>query len=67
LRVQENRLIRRRERELKELRALQFVRKAQEEEELKTAAQAALVAEHQQQPFQFSELGFVSSEERFSQ
>jgi hypothetical protein len=67
LHLQENRLTRRRERELKELRALQSARKAKEEEELKTAAQAALVAEHLSQPFELSALGFVFSTERFTQ
>ncbi len=67
LQIQENRLVRRRERELKELRELQATRKASEGQELKQAAELALVAEHHQQPFQVEKLGFVFSTERFAQ
>ena len=66
LHLQENRLVRRRDREMKELRALQETRKAKEAEELKVAAQAALVAQHQNQPFNLTELGFDFSTQRFS-
>ena len=66
LQLQENRLMRRREREMKELRALQAERKAKEDEELKQAAQAALVAEQNHQPFQLEELGFEFSTQRFA-
>ena len=64
--LQENRLVRRREREMKELRALQAERKAKEEAELKQAAQAALVAEQNHQPFQLEQLGFEFSTQRFA-
>jgi hypothetical protein len=66
LQLQENRLVRRREREMKELRTLQETRKAKEAEELKAAAQAALLAQYQNQPFDLEELGFVFSTQQFS-
>jgi hypothetical protein len=66
LHLQENRLVRRRDREMKELRTLQEVRKAREAEELKLAAQAALVAEHNQQPFNLEDLGFEFETHRFA-
>ena len=66
LQLQENRLVRRREKEMKELRTLQETRKAKEAEELKAAAQAALVAQHQNQPFDPTALGFVFSTQQFS-
>ncbi len=50
LNLQENRLARRRERELAELNKLQELRKANEEEKLKTAAKAQLLAQHEQKP-----------------
>ena len=67
LHLQENRLTRRREKELKELRTLQDARKAKEAEELNQAAQLALAAEHDQKPFQVEKLGFEFSTERFTQ
>jgi hypothetical protein len=66
LQLQENRLVRRRDREMKELRTLQDTRKAKEAEELKAAAEAAIVAEHNQQPFNLSSLGFEFSAHRFA-
>ncbi len=50
LNLQENRLARRRERELAELTKLQELRKAQEEEKLKEAAKADLLAQHLRSP-----------------
>ena len=67
LQLQENRLVRRRDREMKELRALQADRKAKEEAELKIAAQASLVAQHLKQPFELAELGFEISTQRLHQ
>jgi hypothetical protein len=67
LQLQESRLVRRRDREMKELLALQETRKAKEAEELNQAAQAALVAERDQQPFNVNTLGFEFSTERFAQ
>ena len=61
LELQENRLSRRRERELKELHSLQAARKAKETEELTRAAQACLLAKHHNQPFNPAENGFVFS------
>jgi hypothetical protein len=66
LQLQESRLVRRRDREMKELRALQETRKAQEAEQLNQAAQAAIVAERDQQPFDVTTLGFEFSTERFA-
>jgi hypothetical protein len=66
LHIQENRLTRRRDREMKELRTLQDTRKAKEAEELKIASEAALVAEHNSQPFQLEDLGFEISTQRFA-
>ena len=66
LHLQENRLVRRRDREMKELRPLQETRRAKEAEELKVAAQAAVVAQHQNRPFHLEELGFVFSTGQFS-
>ena len=65
--LQESRLVRRREREMKELRELQTTRKAKEEEQLKQAAQLSLVAGAKKQPFDLEELGFVFSTARFAQ
>ena len=62
--LQENRLSRRRERELKELEALQKDRKAKELEELNHAATAAMVANRQKQRFSLSENGFAFSPEK---
>ncbi len=67
LALQESRLVRRREREMKELRELQATRKAKEEEQLKQAAQLSLVAGAKKQPFNLEELGFVFSTARFAQ
>jgi len=61
LELQENRLSRRRERELKELHALQAERKAKETEELTRAAQACLLAQQRKQPFNPAENGFAFS------
>jgi len=66
LRLQENRLVRRRDREMKELRTLQEPRKAKEAEELKAAAEGAIVAEHNKQPFNLEDLGFEFSTQRFA-
>jgi len=66
LHLQENRLVRRRDREMKELRTLQETRKAKEAEELKAAAEAAIVAEHNKQPFNLSSLGFEFPTHRFA-
>jgi hypothetical protein len=66
LQLQENRFMRRRDREMKELRTLQETRKAKEAEELKIAAEAAIVAEHNQQPFNLADLGFEFSTQRFA-
>ncbi len=65
LQVQENRLSRRRERELKELHALQSTRQAvqqaEADEQLARAAQMLLKAQHAKQPFDPAENGFVFS------
>jgi hypothetical protein len=66
LQLQENRLVRRRDREMKELRTLQETRKAKEAEELKAAAEAAIVAEHNKQPFNLEDLGFEFSTHRLA-
>jgi hypothetical protein len=69
LALQENRLARRREREMAELRALQAARKAREEETLATAAKAALLTEHRDphssSPYLIPGLGFDFSTDRF--
>ena len=65
LALQERSLVRRRERELAELHALQTARKAKETEELTRAAKAALLAKAKSQPFNLAENGFVFSNERF--
>ena len=65
LQVQENRLSRRRERELKELHALQdtrqAVQQAEVDQQLARAAQMLLKAQHAKQPFDPAENGFVFS------
>jgi len=66
LALQENRLVSRRNREMKELRTMQEERKAKEAAELQSAAQAALVAQHLKQPFNLAELGFEFSEQRLA-
>lgn len=50
LNLQENRLARRREREVAELAKLQQARKSKEEEKLKEAAKISLLAQHRNQP-----------------
>ena len=67
LNLQENRLVRRREREALELDRRQTSRKAGEEEALAEAAKAALLAQHSKQPLaQVPGLGFVFSQQRFT-
>ncbi len=67
LNLQENRLARRRERELAELTKLQEARKANEEEKLKLAAQAGLLAQHRKQPLaKVPGIGFDFSESRYA-
>ena len=66
LELQENRLVSRRNKEMKELAALQAARKAKELGELNRAAQAALVAEVKGQTFNLVENGFEFSKERFA-
>jgi hypothetical protein len=66
LQLQESRLVRRREKDMKELRALQEARKAKETEELNRAAQAALLAQKQNQPFDLAAHGFVFSTDKFN-
>ena len=61
LQLQEARLVRRREKEMAELKAMQEARKAKEAEELTKAAQAQLLAQHRNQPCNLTELGFVFS------
>ncbi len=65
LQLQENRLSRRRERELKELHTLQATRQAaqqaEEDQQLARAAQMLLKAQHAKQPFDPAENGFVFS------
>ena len=65
LELQENRLSRRRERELKELHALQAERKAaqqaEEDQQMARAAQMLLKAQHAKQPFNPAENGFAFS------
>jgi hypothetical protein len=61
LHIQENRLVRRREKEMAELKAMQEARKAKETEELTKAAQAQLLAQHRKQPCNLAELDFVFS------
>ena len=64
LELQENRLIRRRDKEMAELMRLQAARKTHEAEQLKQATQASLVARHQGQPFDLAALGFEFSAQR---
>jgi hypothetical protein len=66
----ENRLARRRERETAELRTLQTVRKAREEETLAVGAKAALLANYldpssANSPVHIPSLGFDFSNDRF--
>jgi len=65
LQIQENRLARRREKEMAELLRLQKERKAKEAEALAQAAQAYLLAAHRQQPFDLAALGFEFSTQQF--
>lgn len=62
----EGRLFRRREVEMKQLAALQAVRKARELAELNRAAQAALLAKQQNVPFDPAALGFVFSTDQIN-
>ncbi len=64
LRLQENRLARRRERETAELLRLQQQRKAQEAEALAQAAHAFLLAAHRKQSFDLAALGFEFSNQK---
>jgi len=66
LALQEQRLVSRRNREMKELRTMQEERKAKEAAELQSAAQVALVAQHLKQRFHLADLGFEFSEQRFA-
>ncbi len=67
LHLQENRLTRRREREVAELERLQAARQAKEAEALAEAAKASLLAEHRHQPLTCTPgLGFVFSKDRFT-
>ena len=67
LQLQENRLVRRRERETAELQRLQLVRKGKEDEALAEAAKATLLAQHRQQPLsRIPGLGFDFSKDRFA-
>jgi len=65
LQIQENRLVRRRERETAELLRLQQERKAKETEALDKAAQAYMVAKHRNEPFDLAKIGFEFSTGRF--
>ena len=69
LALQENRLVRRRERETAELRTLQADRKAREAEALAAGAKAALLAEHREPnstaAIHIPGLGFDFSNDRF--
>jgi len=64
LELQENRLSRRRERELKELRALQAARQAEQERQLACAAQMYIRAQRANKRFDPAENGFVFSIEQ---
>ena len=67
LQLQENRLVRRRERETAELQRLQSTRKAREEETLAEAAKSALLAQHRKQPLsKIPGVGFDFSKDRFA-
>jgi hypothetical protein len=61
LQIQENRLARRREKEMTELLRLQQQRKAKEAAALAQAAQAYLLALHRKQAFDLAALGFEFS------
>jgi len=67
LQLQESRLVRRREKELAELRQIQQERKAWEREALETAAQLYLHAKESNQPFEPVANGFVFSIEQIQQ
>jgi len=64
LQIQENRLARRREKEMAELLRLQKERKAQEAEALAQAAQAYLLAAHRKETFDLAALGFEFSTQK---
>ena len=65
LHLQENRLARRRDKEMAELKALQAERIAKETEALKEATTRYVAARSQNQPFDFASFGFEFSIERF--
>ena len=66
LQLQENRLARRREREMAELLRLQADRKANEEEALAEAVKAAVLTRHRNQPATAPvQVGFAFSKQRF--
>ena len=68
LHLQENRLARRREREMAELLGLQAERKANEEQALATAAKAVLLARHRKQELPDPpRVGFEFSRQRFEE
>ena len=67
LHLQENRLARRREKEMAELKALQAERIAKEKEALKEATGRYVAARHFKNPFDFDSFGFEFSKERFIQ
>ena len=67
LNLQENRLVRRREREAAELDRRQTSRKAGEEEALAESTKAILLGQHRKQPLaRVPGLGFVFSQQRFT-
>ena len=65
LQLQENRLARRCDKDMAELRRLQQERKAKEAEALQRATVAYLLAKHRNQPFDLAALGFEFSTQRF--
>lgn len=65
LRLQESRLARRCDKDTAELLRLQTERKVKEAEVLNKAAEAYLLAKHQNQPFNLTDLGFEFSTQRF--
>ena len=65
LHLQENRLARRREKEMAELKAIQAERIAKEQEALKEATGRYVAARSQNKPFDFASFGFEFSKERF--
>ena len=67
LQLQENRLARRREKEMAELKALQAHRKAQEQKDMLEAANLYVAARAQNKPFDFDSIGFEFSKDHFIQ